>query len=108
MAARRRRYTASSPAIVTSSRLVVGGLGELVMQFAAAALWITFAAPSDWTQTSSMLVQPEHVDRLTIDTTKAERATRGVRVPGMVMIHRGGGGCPARRSAACWLAPWTS
>ena len=32
----------SSPAVVTSSRPVVGGPGELVMQFAAAALWIRF------------------------------------------------------------------
>ena len=82
---------------------MVGVLRELVMQFATAALWITFATPSGWTQTSSILVQPEHVDRLTVDTTKAERATRGVRVPGMVMIHRGGGRCPARHSPRAGL-----
>ena len=82
MAARRRGRTTSSPACLTSFRPVVGVLRELVMQFATAALWITFAAPSGWTQTSSTLVQPEHVDRLTVMGAEAERATRGVRVPG--------------------------
>ena len=76
MAARRRRCTTSSPACLTSFRPVVGALRELVMQFATAALWIALAAPSGWTQTSSTLVQPEYVDRLTVVPTKAERATR--------------------------------
>ena len=34
---------------------------------------------------------PEHVNRLTASAAKAERAMRGVRLPGLVMIHRGGG-----------------
>ena len=98
MAARRRRCTTSSPACLTSFRPVVGALRELVMQFATAALWIGLAAPTGWTQTSSTLVQSEHVDRLTVVPTMAERATRGVRVPGLVMIHRGGG------AAARWCS----
>ena len=89
MAARRRRCTTSSPACLTSFRPVVGALRELVMLFATAALWITLAALTGWTQTCSTLVQPEHMDRLTVDTTMAERASRGVRVPGLVMILKG-------------------
>ena len=77
---------------------MVGALRELVMLFATAALWITLAALTGWTQTCSTLVQPEHMDRLTVDTTMAERASRGVRVPGLVMIHRGGGAATAGRS----------
>ena len=61
---------------------MVGGLGELVLQFAVAALWIGLAAPSRWTQTSSTLVQPEPMDRLMVVHTEAERATHGVRAPG--------------------------
>ena len=73
-------------------------LRELVLQFAVAALWIALAAPTGWTQTSSTLAQPEHADRLTVGPTEAEHAMRGVRAPGMVMIHRGGGG--RRRSCS--------
>ena len=42
MAARRSGREASSPAVLTSSRSMVGVLLELVMQYAVAALWIRF------------------------------------------------------------------
>ena len=88
MAARRRRCTTSSAASLTSSRPVVGALRELVMQFATAALWIRFATPTGWTQTSSTLVQSEHVDRLTVAMQMAEDASHGVRLPGGAIVSK--------------------
>ena len=60
-------------------------------------------APRRWWHFSSHLVLSDHVDWLTDVLVLVDYAVLGVRLPGMVMIHRGDGGHAASLLSACWL-----
>ena len=62
-------------------------------------------APTRCWHFSSHLVLSDHVDRLTDVDLLVDYAVLGVRLPGMVMLHRGDGGSAARLLSACWLMP---
>ena len=60
-------------------------------------------APSGLAATSSHLVLSDHADRLTDVRVWAAYALHGVRLPGMVMHHRGDGRCSVLVLSPCWL-----
>ena len=60
-------------------------------------------APTRWWHFSSHLVLSDHEDRLMDVRFSVEFAVLGVRLPGMVILHRGEGQRSRPRLSPCWI-----